>query len=558
MTATVLRPYQQTAIDSVLDYWREGGGNPLVDMATGLGKSVVIGTLTRDLIAQYRDMRVLMLVHVRELVTQNAQALLRLWPQAPLGIYSAGLGKRQAHRQVTFASIQSVFRLPAAVLGPIDLVLIDEAHLVPSGGDGMYLKLLEKLRDMRADMRVAGFTATPFRLDTGRLDDGEGRLFDDIVYSYGVREGIEDGWLAPLVSKATAEGFNLSGVKKAGGEFVAGALEAAVDKDPITRAAVAELTTLGADRRSWLVFCAGVNHAHHVAEAIRAHGVTCATITGETPSGERDWLIREFKGGRLRALTNANVLTTGFDSPGVDLIAMLRPTLSTGLYVQMCGRGTRLADGKENCLVLDFAGNVRRHGPVDTVEVESKRKGGSDGDGKVREESVRAKVCPDCQSYVALNARECTWCGHQWQIEVKPKHEATADAETPILSTGPKLSRAAQKMLPDDQPVIWWKAERHTKPDAPDSLKVTYGAGLLTFPEWVLIERDGWLGEKAKAWWRMHWGETGDVLYPQNVGEALALFDRLKRPDIIQTRVEGGYHRIVGRKFKPHPEERAA
>jgi DNA repair protein RadD len=232
MSQVSLRDYQTAAKQSVLDYWAAGGGNPLIDMATGLGKSVTLASLTREVLDAYPGLRVLMLVHVAELVLQNSQALLRLWPSAPVGIYSAGLGRRDTSQRIIFASIQSVYRR-AKELGAFDLVLIDEAHLVPSAGEGMYRHLLDALREMRPDLRVAGFTATPFRMDTGRLDDGKDRLFDEIVFSYGIGKGIDDGWLSPLVSKSGATEIDVSMVAKRGGEFVSGALEAAADDDVV-------------------------------------------------------------------------------------------------------------------------------------------------------------------------------------------------------------------------------------------------------------------------------------------------------------------------------------
>lgn len=543
--AIELRPYQQESIEAVWDYWKAGGGNPLVDLATGLGKSVVIAKLTRDLLTAYPDMRVLMLVHVKELVAQNFQALLRLWPDAPAGIYSAGLGRREAHHRITFASIQSVYR-KARELGPRDLVLIDEAHLVPVGGDGMYRNLIEALRDMRPDMRVAGFSATPYRMDSGRLDTGSDRLFDEVVYSYGVGPGIDDGWLSPLISKGGATEIDVSGVGKRGGEFIAGALEAAANQDDITRAAVTEMQRYGADRRSWLVFCTGVKHAYAVRQALREAGVVAETVTGDTPQGERDNIIRAFRDGRIRALTNANVLTTGFDAPSVDMIAMLRPTLSTGLYVQMIGRGTRKAEGKDNCLVLDFAGVVRRHGPVDTVEIAPK-KGGA-GDAKVTADTVRAKECPNCAGLAALNARICKDCGHEWPMKAEPKHEKVAD-DAPILSS------QAQRMLNvDDQPVLSWSAVRHTKPGAPDSMRVSYLAGLMAYPEWVCFEHTGFAAQKAERWWRQHGGAAP---VPRTVTDGLARFAELRKPEVIQTRRNGRWFDIIGRRF-PQAEEKAA
>ena len=541
-----LRPYQQESINAVLQYWRNGGGNPLVDLATGLGKSVVIGKLTRDLTETYPDMRVLMLVHVRELVAQNFQALVKLWPQAPAGIYSAGLGRRDAHHQITFASIQSVYKR-ARDIGPRDLILIDEAHLVPSGGDGMYRTLIDALRKDRPDLRVAGFSATPYRMDSGRLDQGEARLFDEVVYSYGVGAGIRDGWLSPLISKASATEIDVSGVAKRGGEFISGALEAAVDQDRITTAAVAEMLRYGADRRSWLVFCAGVKHAHNVRDAIRAQGISCETITGETDAGNRARWVADFKSERLRCLTNANVLTTGFDAPGLDLIAMLRPTLSTGLYVQMCGRGTRLAEGKTNCLVLDFAGVVRRHGPVDTVEIRPKKEGGGK-EGAVDEATVRAKSCPHCDSLQSLAALICEDCGYVWPVEApKPRHDETAD-DTPILST------EASALIPEDVPVLRWEVRRHEKFGAPDSMRVVYFAGLMTYPEWVTFEHPGFARRKAERWWRQHGGAEP---IPETVDDGMARFGELIRPDVIQTRRSGRWHEIVGRRF-PQSQEVAA
>ena len=544
-----LRPYQAQAIEAVRAYWNEGGGNPLVDLATGTGKSVVIARLVRDLIGEYPDLRVLILVHVRELVEQNFRALLRVWPDAPVGICSAGLGRRDAHHRITFASIQSVFRR-ARVLGRRDLVLIDESHLVPPGGNGMYRRLLDTLGDRPdADMRVCGFTATPFRLDSGRLDAGQDRLFDETVFTYGIGDGIADGYLAPLISKASVAEIDVSGVQRRGGEFVAGALEQAAMDDRITRAAVDETIRFGEDRRSWLVFCAGIRHAAEVRDAMRRHGVMAEMVCGDTPKGERDRIVRAFREGRIRCLTNANVLTTGFDAPATDLVVMLRPTLSTGLYVQIVGRGTRIAPGKENCLVLDFAGNVRRHGPVDAVSVlpKAKRVKGEEETGKATVDAVRAKECPDCLALAALNATSCAVCGHEWPRTEKPKHEATADASAGILTS--------ERVPPQMVPVVDWQMRRWEKPGSPDSIRVDYLAGLNRYSEWVCPEHEGYAGQKAAEWWSWH---GGSAPFPKTAGEALARQDELSMPAMIAARPRGRYFDIVGRSFARRDREDAA
>lgn len=535
---TSLRPYQSAAIRSVLDYWGDGGGNPLVSMATGTGKSVVIANLVRELREMNPSIRFLMLVHVKELVAQNVGALLRTYPDAPVGINSAGLGRRDKRQPILFASIQSVYRDDGFSLGPRDVVLIDEAHLVPRSGDGMYRRLLDSLRRASPDLRVVGFTATPFRMDSGRLDQGGERIFDEIVFNFGISEGIRDGFLSPLVSKATATTMDVSGVQRRGGEFVPGALEVAVDKDWLTRAAVDEMAAYGAGRRSWLAFCAGVAHAEHVRDEVRGRGISCEMVTGETPNGERDRIIRAFKDGHIRCLTNAMVLTTGFDAPAVDMVAMLRPTLSTGLYVQICGRGTRLAPGKEDCLVLDFAGNVRRHGPVDTIVIETKSGAART---KADIDEVRSKECPICKSLVAINTHQCITCGHEWPRIDKPKHEAVAESALPILST---------------EAPAWLGVENvrffpHTKPGSPTSLRVEFSCGLATHRTWLCFEHDGFARDKAHAWWRQ-WAGTAP---PKTVTEAIQRQGEIAPPNEIRVKPDSKYFTIVG--FRRRMQEAA-
>jgi DNA repair protein RadD len=532
-----LRQYQRAAVDSVREYWNGGGGNPLVEMATGTGKSVVIATLAQEVLTDYPDMRILMLVHVRELVEQNAMALLRQWPQAPLGINSAGLNKRDRHSRVLFASIQSVYK-NGYDLGPRDLVLIDECHLVPKSGQGMYRTLLDTLREMVPDLRAAGFTATGFRLDSGRLDEGEGdeRLFHDVVYTYNLADGVRDGYLSPLIARGTGIEIDVRGVARRGGEFVAGALEAAADKVDVVQGAADEMLRLGSERKSWLAFCSGVDHAAHVRDALRERGISAETVTGETPNGERDRIIRGFRSGQIRCLTNAMVLTTGFDVPRVDLIAMLRPTLSTGLYVQTLGRGTRLFDGKSDCLVLDFAGNVRRHGPVDAVSV--KQTSGTKEEREalaVKPETVRAKICPNCHTYNALDVFVCVCCAHEWPLPT-PKHAATAD----VL---PIMTRDLPKWIPVRDVLL----EKHQKLDSPNSLRVEYVCGLQTVREWICLEHTGTAQWKAAAWWK---AMGGLMPVPKTVDEAMNRGQELDLAEFVTIAKEGKFNRIVSRRAR--------
>ena len=530
-----LRPYQQQALDALDAYWDAGGGHPLCVLATGTGKSVLIAKQIQNIAAGFPELRTLVLVHVRELLDQNVKHLLQLWPDAPYGINSAGLGVRDWDAPIILANIQSVWRNPQR-LGTRHLVQVDETQLVPHIGDGMYRSLFDGLRTIEPSLRVCGFTATPYRSDSGRLDEGDGKIFDKVVFEYSIADGIRDGWLAPLSSKATTTNIDVTNVTVRGGEFIASALEDAADDDAIVAAAVDEIIARGKDRRSWLLFCCGVRHARHVRDVLTGRGITAATVTAETPDTERDAVIAAFRAGTLRALTNVNVLTTGFDVPDVDLIAMLRPTLSTGLYVQMVGRGTRKANGKRDCLVLDFAGNVRRHGPVDQADGASLTR--CRGSGKTGTDKVAAKKCPDCGELNALNAAECVSCGHEFpQPAPKPKHTSIADF-APITGATNWLS------------VTEVSCSLHTKvsdPAAPPSLRVDYLCGLSVYSEYIALERGGYAREMAERWW---YAMGGVAPAPFTVIEALERLSELATVLAIVATREGRYWHVIARRLR--------
>ena len=522
-----LRPYQNAAISSIYGYFQTNTGNPLVVIPTAGGKSLVMAAFIEGVLKAWPDQRILIVTHVRELIAQNHAEMIGLWPEAPAGIYSAGLGKREAQARILFAGIQSIHRR-AREIGHTDLVLIDEAHLIPGKSSTMYRRFLDALSAINPALKVIGLTATPFRLDSGMLHEGKNALFTDIAYEAPVRDLIDQGFLSPLVSKLPATRLDVSKVGTRAGDFIARDLAAAVDQEATTRAAVTEIIDYGKDRKSWLAFCSGVDHARHVAEEFGRQGITCQTIFGDTPKDERDAIIAAFKRGEIRALASMGVLTTGFNAPAVDLIALLRPTQSAGLYVQMVGRGTRLAPGKENCLVLDFAGNVRRHGPIDLVRP---KRPGENGGGE-----APTKVCPMCESIVALSATECPDCGYEFPArEVKI---APTAATLPVLS--PKTPQWLQ--------VSGVSYSRHEKRGGRPSLKVTYSCGLATYSEWVCLEHQGYARQKATDWWRKR---APGLPVPLSVNEAIAQANRLTRPSEISVRPSGRYFEISGYRFDP-------
>jgi len=520
-----LRPYQQAAITAIYGYFQNSTGNPLVVIPTAGGKSLVMAAFIEGVLKAWPDQRILIVTHVRELIAQNHAEMIGLWPEAPAGIYSAGLGKREAQARILFAGIQSIHRR-AQEIGHTDLVLIDEAHLIPGNSSTMYRRFLDGLAQINPVLKVIGLTATPFRLDSGMLHEGKSALFTDIAYEAPVRDLIDAGYLSPLVSKQPATRLDVSKVGTRAGDFIQRDLAAAVDQEAITRSAVTEIIEHGAERKSWLAFCSGVEHARHVAEEFGRQGISCRTIFGDTPKDERDAIIAAFKRGEIRALASMGVLTTGFNAPGVDLIALLRPTKSAGLYVQMVGRGTRLAPGKENCLVLDFAGNVRRHGPIDLVRP---KRPGEAGGGE-----APTKVCPVCESIIALSATECPDCGYEFPARMVKI--------APTAGTLPVLSPKAPQWLQ----VSGVSYSRHDKLGGLPSLKVTYNCGLTSYSEWVCIEHQGYARQKAAEWWRKR---APGCPVPLSVDEAIAQTARLARPSDISVRPSGRYFEISDHRF---------
>ncbi|NEU13544.1 DEAD/DEAH box helicase [Methylobacterium sp. BTF04] len=516
-----LRPYQRASLDALYASWEAAAGDGLIVLPTGAGKAFVIAALVREVLARTADCRVIVVTHTRELIAQNYRELVATWPEAPAGIYSAGIGRRDASAQVLFCGIQSVWNRTQEI-GAFDLVVVDEAHLIPRSAETRYGRFLAALRETRPALRVVGLTATPYRLDSGRLDEGKGRLFERIVYEANVGDLIHQGYLAPLISKATTTALDVSGVGKRGGDYIPSALEAAVNQDWITRAAVEEMVGYGRERRAWLAFCAGLAHAVAVRDAVRAEGYPCETISGESPKRERDRIVRDFREGRLRCLTSVDVLSTGFNVPRVDLIALLRPTQSTGLYVQQVGRALRTAPGKRDALILDYAGLVRMHGPVDIVTARTAAA------IRGREDEVRAKPCPGCGALIALNASTCESCWIEPDDEpAGPSHEAAADDENPILS-----GEAPGWIAISD-----WSWRRRARRGEADSLDVTFhaGGGLRHRVE-ICLEDAGYPRERAVNWWR-HLGGARDA--PMTVVEALEQQGDLTCPDAIRIRANG-------------------
>lgn len=526
----MLRDYQQKAIDQ-LYAWFEAGheGNPCLVLPTGAGKSHIIAALVKDALQQWPETRVLMLTHQKELIEQNAEKLRQHWPNAPMGIYSASLGRRCLTEPITYAGIQSLAKR-AKDLGHVDIAIIDECHAINTEQTGTYRRVLSELTAINPHLRVIGLTASPYRLGQGMIHEGGNALFSALIEPVSIEELVHRGHLTKLRSKHTSLTLDTSGVKKHGGEFVASRLEAAVDTGHNNTFAVHEMLKRGADRRSWLVFCAGISHAQHVSNMLNANGILTECVTGGASKTERERILREFKSGRIRCVTSVNVLTTGFDAPCVDLIAFLRPTLSPGLYYQMAGRGLRVADEKTDCLVLDFAGNVARHGPITAIEPPKKAR---KGDGL-----APTKTCPKCDEIVTPNTRTCPNCGHEWP--------APEQQETPMSLANDDI----MGLEPTEMAVTGWTWRKHTsRASGKDMLSCTY-YGALSDPavtEYLPVVHEGYAGEKARRQVISIAVKSGANDLSDDLAAMAKSLTASTPPNVLKFKRDGKFHRVIER-----------
>ncbi|MFO0916610.1 MAG: DEAD/DEAH box helicase family protein [Pirellulales bacterium] len=481
----MLRPYQEQAVAAVYRHLRERDDSPVVVCPTGSGKTWIIARIAADATSVW-DGRVLILAHRKELLAQNADKLRRLDPQLQVGIYSAGLKRRDQKEAVIVAGIQSIWRR-ACDFEPFDLVLVDECHLLSPEDEGMYRKFLSDLKVVNPRLRVIGLTATPFRLKDGPICTPDGFL-NHICHEVGVRELIVEGFLSPLVTKAGRVKADMSRLHVRGGEFVASEVEDLMDDDSLVVSACDEIVEQTHDRQAVLIFASGVRHGEHIVRVLaERHSIECGFVTGATPSRERDQTLARFQAGELRFMTNIDVLSTGFDAPHIDCVALLRPTQSAGLYYQQVGRGFRLHPGKKNCLVLDFGGNVLRHGPVDQLSITTR----SGGQG-----SAPAKECPQCQAVIAAGFATCPECGFEFPPPDRQKHEAQASAAG-ILS-----GQVTDTEYEVHDVYYRVHSKRGAADDAPRSMRVDYRIGLNRWQsEYVCFEHQGYARLKAEEWW---------------------------------------------------------
>ena len=564
-----LRPYQSEAKTALYNFLRTKDTNPCVVIPTAGGKSLCIASVTADAVNLWHG-RVLILAHVKELVEQNAKEIKNLCPELPVGVYSAGLDRRDTQQDVIVAGIQSIYN-KIEQFKPFDLVMVDEVHMVPPDGEGRYQTFLQAAKKMNPHIRMIGWTATPFRTQGGLICKPD-NLFNEICYEANVRDLIDAGWISKITAKSGVVRADLDHLHIRAGEFVAEDIEKAMGEERLVSSACREIVEKTRDRKACLIFCTSVEHCKKVAAEIHKYsGEECAIVTGDTDPAKREEIIRRLKGESiqtdlfggtlppLKYCCNVSVMTTGTNIRRLDTIALLRPTASAGLFIQMVGRGFRLSPetGKTECLVLDYGKNVERFGPIDAISIKEPPSGGN--------REPLAKVCPQCQNIVPLAVMLCKECGYQFPASERERksHEAHA-ANVGILSGEIVLETFD---VVDATFQVWTK--KNAQPTDPKTVRVTYRCKLgegaagsifdencVYFSEWVCPEHSGYARSKFDKWWT----ERASSEFPtpdraEEVCEANFMGHLRTVKTITVKRIAGKqYPEIVGYTFSEFPE----
>jgi DNA repair protein RadD len=534
----VLRDYQSRTLADLWQWFRENPtGNPVIEAVVGAGKSIMIAEAIRQALA-YPETRVLMCVASRELCRQNAEKLLHIWPEAPVGIYSAGLKSKQLGYQILYATIGSIHRRWHQ-LGRVDLLMVDECHQISAKDQGMYRDLIRNLKTICPYMRVIGWTGTAFHGNGVWITDAEDPLFTDVAARVTMRELLDQGFLSPLTVPRTTTRLSAEGVRMQGGDFVISQLAKAIDQANLVDSCADELVKLGADRKRWFCFGATVEHCEHIAAALNLRGIPSRVVSANTPHAERDASLKMLRAGQLRCIVNVATMTTGIDVPDLDLICLMRNTRSPVLMIQICGRGMRIHPDKTDCLLVDFTDSLEVLGPVDLIKGRAR--------GTPTTSEAPFKICDNCGVRNPASARECIECSEPFEIIEKPKHSDQV-SHAPALSTdlAPRLERHEVKSVE----YSYWPG----RDGKPPTLRVDYRGPLMRIAsEWVCFEHVGYARNKAVGWWAMRSSNEPGRTIPATIDEAeQRAHGELRIPSAITIDTRPKYPEIRGYEW---PEE---
>ena len=611
MASFKLRDYQQEAVSATIKHFQKSNASAVIVLPTGSGKSLVIAELAR-----LANRKILILTHVKELVEQNHQKYESLGLTA--GIYSAGLKLKETQHQVTFASIQSAARNLDDFTDAYSLIIIDECHRVNlaskdevikksedkshdqsigQSATNQYQQIIKKLMSVNPNVKLLGLTATPYRLGMGWIyrkhyrgivRSEQKRPFEYCIYELPLRYLIKRKYLTePKLVDATIEHYDFSALREnQTGEYNASDVNHLLSSHHrVTKGIIEQVLELGEQRQGIMVFAATVDHAKEIYSYLPSDH--SALITGATDSTERDNLIKSFKQKEIKYLVNVSVLTTGFDAPHVDMIAILRPTQSVSLYQQIIGRGLRLSDNKKDCLVIDYTGNDfdlyqpevgekkpnSQSQPVQVLcpscEFPNMFWGICDDDGYLVEhygrrcqgliEDVTGDQISEHQCDYRFVFKECPHCGGENDIAARACHQC----KEVLVDPDDMLKKALQLK---DSKVI--RCSGVSLDDKEDKLKITYhdeeGAELSEsfdfskpnqmkafneiFAKRLSLKIDALLGTNNGTSSSVNNGTTG-VFQVTNLQQVLKLSNIFPCPDFVIARKQKYYWRIKNRLF---------
>lgn len=537
MKEYTLRDYQQTAADLTYTDAMTEGVHPVCVLPTGSGKSVVLCEIVDKILTEDPEWNVLILSHTEEICEQDHTTLTDYFGGIDIGLYHAGLNSRTIMK-ITVAGIQSASR-KRDKFNRFDFVIIDEAHSVPTAGEGQYRTFLKGF-----DTYI-GLTATHFRLGHGYIHKGEGTIFNKISIDYSSGDKflklVDDGYISKLYTKQTLLELDANDIRTRLGDFVIPDMAKKFNRDDITSQAVREIIEIGKNYYKWLIFSIDIDHAESITEKLISHDIKAIAIHSKMENRKK--AISDIRRNKYQAVVNVDILTTGFDDPHIDLIALMRPTKSPVLHVQSIGRGLRVAKNKDHCLVLDFAGNTERLGPINDINLEIEK--ATTGKGP-----AITKVCPesDCMCIIPIATRTCPACGFEFEIQKGKDLQNTSGTQSII-------SRMNREREEGEEFHHWVEVKfiRYSlwsKPNKPPSMLVEYypTTGGKTYREWVLLDHKGWAKRNADKWVMRRWTGAGMVM-PRSAIEAIAKRRFFKTPKAIKIDFNNKFQKIIDHRF---------
>lgn len=481
-----LRPYQKKAIDDLVSCLNDDKrSRPLVVAPTGSGKSVIIAAFLGRIIQRRPALRVLIIVPKGNLVKQNAEKMRSMG--LDFSVCSASLSRRSLMRPLVIGT-------PGTLVGALkhsdkafDVVLVDEAHRFKPDGEGLYSAIFLGLKKKNPKVRIGGFTATPYRMTTGSLIGG---TFTKIAHEVSILELIKLGYLCEVTTKLVPQ-LDISKAKIVAGDYSGNSVAELIDTEESTAAVIKHVLAMP-ERKRGIVFASNIAHADNFAKALRNAGVTAQAVHSKIPVALRNKYIAAFQRGEINYLVSRDMFVEGFDVPAIDIIVSLRATQSTGLWVQMLGRGMRPHPNKTDCALLDFVGNVERHGFIDDIRVDSFQR-------KTKKAYERAMVTPielcfDCQNY--FNAKKkCHRC-HPPET-FKPNHD-TVPTDAAVLT----IHQTALRLEIHEMRFSLHHGKRYPTLKVEYIARDNYGLPCKTVTDFFIFDEASPHYRKTYTWWQ--------------------------------------------------------